>query len=164
MAGISRLASLLPTTSHQPPATSHQRVRVMKVLRGIWTWIDDRTGIGGLVGPILAHPVPPGTGWAYVFGSATLFSFIVQVVTGIALSTAYISSTSNAYDSLQFITHDAPFGNLLRGMHYWGASAMVLLIGIHMVRTFLMGSYKFPREMNWLTGAGLLLFTLGMAF
>ena len=76
----------------------------------------------------------------------------MQVVTGIALATAYVTSTAEAYDSLQFITHDAPFGHLLRGMHYWGASAMVLLIGIHIVRIFLMGSYKFPREVNWLTG------------
>ncbi len=136
----------------------------MSVVKRTIHWLDDRTGIGAFAKPILEHPIPPGTGWWYVFGSATLTAFIVQIVTGIALSSAYVTSTANAYDSLQFITHDAPFGNLLRGMHSWGASAMVVLIGAHMARTFITGSYKFPREMNWLTGSLLLLFTLAMAF
>jgi ubiquinol-cytochrome c reductase cytochrome b subunit len=139
----------------------------MNVPRRIWSWVDDRSGISELMGPLLRHPVPATdwrTGWFYVLGSATLVTFIVQVVTGIALSTAYVTSTSQAYDSLQFISHDAPFGHLLRGMHYWGASAMVILIGLHTVRVFLMGSYKFPREVSWLTGTVLLLLTLAMAF
>jgi ubiquinol-cytochrome c reductase cytochrome b subunit len=76
----------------------------------------------------------------------------------------YVPSSSQAYDSLQFITHNATFGKLLRGIHHFGASAMMLLIGIHMIRVFLMGAYKFPREMSWLTGVGLLVFTIVMAF
>lgn len=136
----------------------------MNVLRRMWLWFDDRTGMAKLFGPILAHPVPPNTGLPYTLGSATLVTFIIQVITGIGLSTAYVTSTEDAYDSLQFITHDAPFGYLLRGMHFWGGSAMVLLIGLHTLRTFLHGSYKFPREVSWLTGALLLLLTLGVAF
>ncbi len=136
----------------------------MNILKRMWHWIDDRTGASEFVKPIAEHPVPPNTGWWYILGSATLTAFIVQVVTGIALATAFVTSTSDAYDSLQFITHEAFLGNLLRGMHYWGAGAMVLLIGLHMARVFLMGSFKFPREMNWLTGSVLLLVTLGMAF
>lgn len=136
----------------------------MRVVKSIWGWIDDRTGIAAAAKPIIEHPVPPDTGWLYIFGSATLTAFLVQVGTGIALSTTYVTSTADAYNSLQFITNDAFLGNLLRGMHSWGASAMVVLIGIHMARTFIMGAYKFPREMNWLTGSILLLVTLGMAF
>src|SRR6476469_6772155 len=136
----------------------------MKVAKSLWGWFDDRTGLGDLVRPLLLHPVPPDTGWAYTLGSATLMAFIVQVTTGIALATAYVTSTADAYNSLQFITNDAPFGHLLRGMHFWGASAMVLLIGLHTLRTFLYGSYKFPREVSWLTGAVLLLLTIGLAF
>ncbi|MCZ7570068.1 MAG: cytochrome b N-terminal domain-containing protein [Ardenticatenaceae bacterium] len=136
----------------------------MWILKRAWQWFDDRTGTSTIVGPIARHPVPPGTGWWYVFGSATLFAFIVQVVTGIALAAAYVPSTAHAYQSLQFITQEAVLGRILRGTHFFGASAMVLFIGIHMIRVFLMGAYKFPREVNWLTGAGLLLFTLGMGF
>jgi ubiquinol-cytochrome c reductase cytochrome b subunit len=86
------------------------------------------------------------------------------VVTGVALATAYIPATGDAYQTLQFITHRAAFGRLLRGMHFFGASAMILLIGIHTARVFLTGSYKFPRELNWLTGALLMPLTLLMGF
>ncbi len=127
-------------------------------------YIDDRTGFGKLLGEFARHPVPPNIGWAYVLGSATLLAFVIQVVTGIALATAYVPSAAEAYESLKFITYAAPFGSILRGAHFFGASAMVVLIGLHMMRTFLMGAYKFPREMNWISGTVLLAVTLAMAF
>lgn len=133
-------------------------------LKRTWHWFDDRTGLAQVLGPIARHPVPSGSRWWYVFGSATLIAFVIQVVTGIALSTAYISSTANAYDSLKFITDEATFGRFLRGLHYFGASAMVLLVGLHLIRTYLMAAYKYPREMSWLTGVLLLAFTLLMGF
>jgi ubiquinol-cytochrome c reductase cytochrome b subunit len=136
----------------------------MRTLKQLWELLDDRTGLSDLLGPFFSHPVPPGVGWAYVFGSGTLFAFILQVVTGIALATAYVPSTANAYQSLQFITHEALFGRILRGMHFFGASAMILLIGIHAIRTFLTGSFKFPREFNWLSGSFLLLLVVAMGF
>lgn len=135
----------------------------MKHVRRLWAWIDDRTGLGHALGPVIKHIVPR-TGWAYVFGSATLCAFLLQVVTGIILATVYVPSASEAYESLQFITHQATLGRLLRGMHFFGASAMVTLIGIHVIRVFLTGAFKFPREVNWLVGAGLLLLTLIIAF
>ncbi len=134
------------------------------MLRRLVAWLDDRSGLITAIRNALKHPVPPRTGWWYVFGSATLIAFILQVATGIALSTAYVPSSGQAYESLRFISEQAILGRFLRGMHYFGASAMVLLVGIHVSRTYLMAAYKFPRELNWLTGAVLLLLTLALAF
>jgi ubiquinol-cytochrome c reductase cytochrome b subunit len=135
-----------------------------KLIKSIVDAFEGRTGLMKIMADLAEHPVPPDTGWWYVFGSATAVAFTIQVVTGIALATAYVSSSGNAYDSLQFITTRALMGNLLRGMHYFGASAMVLLVGIHMGQVFLMACYKYPREFNWLTGVVLLFLTLAMGF
>lgn len=136
----------------------------MKMLKKIWGWIDDRSGISELVQPLLKHLVPPGSKWSYVFGSATLFCLILQVITGVALSLLYQPSSSDAYQSLQFITHQAKFGNLLRGIHYFGASAMIVMVGIHMIRVYITAAYKYPREMGWISGVILLFLTVAMGF
>jgi ubiquinol-cytochrome c reductase cytochrome b subunit len=133
-------------------------------LRGLYGWLDDRLGISRAILPVIEHPVPRKVNWWYVFGSATLVAFIFQIITGVALAFTYAPTPNSAYDTLYFITHGAILGSVVRGIHYFGASAMVILIGAHLVRTFLMGSYKFPRELNWLTGVLLFGLTLGMAF
>ncbi|HEY3082159.1 MAG TPA: cytochrome b N-terminal domain-containing protein [Chloroflexota bacterium] len=133
------------------------------MLRRVWSWIDDRLGLSATVKPIAEHPTPR-TGWDYVLGSAALVAFTVQVITGVALGFSYVPAPNSAYESLEFITHNAMLGGLVRGIHYWGASAMVLLVAAHMAQVFLVGSFKFPRELNWLTGCVLLLLTLGLAF
>lgn len=152
-----------PEVSSAPPDDHRDSF----LLKRLYLAFDDRTGLITVLRKVMAHPVPPAPGWKgwmYVLGSATLFTFIVQVVTGIALATVYVPATNAAYDSLQFISHSAAFGNQLRGIHNFGASAMVILVGCHAMRVFLTGSYKFPREVNWLTGVVLLFMTLGMAF
>jgi ubiquinol-cytochrome c reductase cytochrome b subunit len=137
---------------------------MLRTAKAIWNWVDDRLGLTETLGPLAKHAVPKDAKWWYVFGSATLLAFIVQVVTGVVLAFSYIPSPSQAYQTLQFISNEAAFGRFMRGLHYYGASAMVLMIGAHMAQVFLFGSYKFPREMSWVTGVLLLGFTLLMGF
>ncbi|HYX09589.1 MAG TPA: cytochrome b N-terminal domain-containing protein [Bacteroidales bacterium] len=136
----------------------------MKKLKQLWQWIDDRSGISEMINPLAKHPVPSGAKWAYVFGSATLFCLILQVVTGIALAFLYQPSSETAYESLKYINDVAPLGHILRGIHYWGASAMILLVGIHMIRVYITAAFKYPREMSWISGLILLLLTVLMGF
>lgn len=139
------------------------------LFREIGGWISDRLGLQAILDVIARHRVPPGTaarreGWMYVFGTAILAVFLLQVVTGITLATRYIPSPAHAYDSIRYITDRVAFGAWVRGMHYYGASAMIVLAGIHLVRVFLTGSYKFPRELTWISGVVLLVLTIAMAF
>lgn len=106
----------------------------------------------------------PKVNWAYTLGSATLFLALVQAATGIFLTAYYVPHPDQAYDSVQYITNELAFGWLIRGIHHWGASLMVLVTFLHMLRTFFHGAYKYPREVTWLTGVFLLLVTLGMGF
>jgi ubiquinol-cytochrome c reductase cytochrome b subunit len=135
-----------------------------RIIKTIWGWIDDRLGLSAQIIPMLTHRVPPDARWWYVFGSATLAAFLIQVITGVILSFSYVAAAGEAFNALIYITKDAPFGRFLRGMHYFGASAMVLMIGIHALQVFWFGAYKFPRELNWITGVMLLGLTVGMGF
>ncbi len=136
----------------------------MSLLKKIGDWLDDRLGYTENVLPLIKHLAPPRARWTYVFGSATLFCLIVQVVTGIGLSLLYQPSSGLAFQSLNFITNQAAFGKVLRGIHFYGASGMVLMVGIHMIRVYIFAAYKFPREMSWVSGVILLMLTIGMGF
>lgn len=129
----------------------------------VLTWLDERLGFTSIFDIVFDRAVPK-VNWWYTLGSATLFLFFLQVVTGIFLTTYYVPSPDHAYDSIQYIMNDVTFGWLVRGIHHWGASLMVVFVFIHMLRTFYMAAYKYPREITWLTGVFLLLATLGMGF
>ena len=139
-----------------------------KIPGEIASWLGERFELEDSVMAVLRHPVPRDLerpiGWWYVLGSATLGIFVMQVVTGVGLAMTYVPAPNSAYDSLQFISHDATLGGVVRGMHYFGAGAMVVLVLAHMTQVYLFGAFKFPREANWLTGSLLLLATLAMAF
>jgi len=134
------------------------------MLKKLWNWLDNRTGITEAITPLAKHPVPPDAKWFYVFGSATLFAFILQVITGVALTLIYQPTSETAYESLRYISNQMPLGSVLRGIHFWGASAMILLVGIHLIRVYLMAAYKYPREMSWISGSILLVLTVAMGF
>jgi quinol-cytochrome oxidoreductase complex cytochrome b subunit len=125
-------------------------------------WIDERTGAGPFLRGFLYRKVPYGTNWFYTLGSATLFAFVSQAVTGVFLAMYYRPSADEAYDSVQHITNDVFLGELVRGMHKWGATVMIILIFMHMARTFFFGAYKYPRELNWVIGVVLLVLVLMM--
>jgi quinol-cytochrome oxidoreductase complex cytochrome b subunit len=126
-------------------------------------WLDQRLGWRGVWNAIFLRKMPK-VNWLYTLGSATLFVAINQIVTGILLTIYYVPSPDQAYDSVQYITTQVTAGWLIRGLHHWGASAMVLLTVIHMLRVIVLGSYKFPREVTWFTGIGLLLVVIGFGF
>jgi ubiquinol-cytochrome c reductase cytochrome b subunit len=131
----------------------------------IGRWFDERLQLGKPMMETMAHPVPRQTAsWFYVFGSAALTVFGLQVVTGILLAILYVPSAGEAWNSLQVLNHEVSAGWFIRALHGWGSNFMLAIILIHMVQVFLFGAYKFPRELTWIAGVLLLLVTLGMAF
>ena len=129
---------------------------------GVAGWVDERTGATGFLTGMLYRKVPKGTNWFYTLGSATLFAFTVQAITGVFLAMYYTPSPTEAYESVTHLTNDVWLGEFVRGMHKWGATVMIVLIFLHMGRTFFFGAYKYPRELNWVIGVVLLILTLVM--
>lgn len=131
-------------------------------------WFDARLGVRATLLPMLRHPIPREAagpmGWWYVFGSAALTLFLIQILSGIALALVYVPSADNAYESLLYLNDEAPLGWFLRALHYYAGSGMVVLVLVHMTQVFLHGSFKYPRELTWVLGVLLLLCTLGMFF
>jgi ubiquinol-cytochrome c reductase cytochrome b subunit len=130
----------------------------------IYTWLDSRLRLKSLEKTLLDEPIPGGASWIYVFGSATLFLFILQAVTGMFLAVYYAPTPDHAYDSVQFIEQQVSFGWFVRGLHHWGASGMVVAIGLHMLQVFLYGAFKPPRELMWMVGVVLFLLVMAFAF
>ncbi|HVN63621.1 MAG TPA: cytochrome b N-terminal domain-containing protein [Candidatus Binataceae bacterium] len=128
-------------------------------------WFDERLGTRAIRRTLFDRNIPtsrPLVEWIYTLGSVLLFFFVLQAVTGMMLAMNYAASPDHAYDATRYISTRAPLGWFIRGLHFWGASAMVVAIGAHMLTTFLSGSYKYPRESTWVTGV--LLFLIVMLF
>ena len=131
--------------------------------KNIYLWLDERIGFNDLYTSLLDRPEPKTTWWN-TLGSASMFLFVLQGLTGIFLTVYYTPSPDHAYDSINYIMQGVAFGWLIRGIHHWGATLMVLVVFIHMLRVFYTASFKYPRELTWLIGIGLFLTTLGMGF
>ena len=137
----------------------------MSRLKQIGDWFEERLGLGAPIREAMEHHVPRSSAsWWYVFGSAALTIFALQVVTGILLAFTYVPSAAEAWNSLQHLNHDVTLGWYLRAVHGWGSDFMVAVVLIHFCQVFLFGAYKFPRQLTWIIGVFLLLMTLGMAF
>src|SRR5258708_5226759 len=137
----------------------------MRLIAQIGEWFDRRLQLAAPIREVADHPVPKNTAsWWYVFGSAALVVFLLQLVTGIMLAFIYVPSASEAWKSLQNLNHDVTLGWFIRALHGWGSNFMVAIVLIHMMQVFLFGAYKFPRELTWVVGVFLLLMTMGMAF
>jgi quinol-cytochrome oxidoreductase complex cytochrome b subunit len=126
-------------------------------------WLDQRLGWRAVWNAIFLRKMPK-VNWLYTLGSATLFVAVSQMVTGILLTIYYVPSPDQAYDSVQYITTQVPAGWFIRGLHHWGASVMVVLTVLHMLRVIYYGAYKYPREVTWFTGIGLLVIVIGFGF
>jgi menaquinol-cytochrome c reductase cytochrome b subunit len=147
-----------PTTTK--PTAKDQAVEGAASVVG---WLDERTGASPFLRGFLYRKVPKGTNWYYTLGSATMFAFLSQAVTGVFLAMYYEPDPTRAYESASRITNEVWLGEFVRGMHRWGSTVMIILIFLHMGRTFFFGAYKYPRELNWIIGVVLLILTMAMA-
>ncbi|MCL5265674.1 MAG: cytochrome b N-terminal domain-containing protein [Chloroflexi bacterium] len=136
-----------------------------------YQWIDDRLGIDPIIRDVVDHPVPEHVNPAihprsivYCFGGLTFFIFTLLITTGIFLTMYYVPTPDHAYDSVRYITDELTLGSIVRGIHHWSASGIVIMVVLHMLRVYAQGAYKAPREMNWMVGVGLLMVVMGFGF
>ncbi|HUY82568.1 MAG TPA: c-type cytochrome [Acidobacteriaceae bacterium] len=144
-----------PVKDSTPPKTLPRR---------FYKWFNERTGINSVMHASLDEPVPGGARLAYVFGSGLLFIFISQVITGLCLALYYVPSAESAHTSVAYITKQVAAGQFLRSLHYYGSSAMIIVLLLHFLQTFIYGSFKGRRELLWISGAILSFLVLGMGF
>jgi hypothetical protein len=152
--GVARSASVWQTRAAWVP-----------IPKRITAWLDDRYQLSDTLKPILSKPVPDWQRrWYYCLGGLTFFLFLVQGATGIMLAFYYKPTPAEAYASIQFIENEVLLGSAVRMIHHWSANGMIVMACAHMLRVFIMGAYKPPRELNWVSGVLLLIVTLAFGF
>lgn len=138
---------------------------LLEAVNGVYEWVDKRLHVKELFDHTAGHPIPKSSAsWFYVFGSATLLCFMLQLLTGVLLALVYVPSAAEAYETLEYLTYEQELGWFLRATHYWGSNFMVGIMLIHVTQVFLWGAYKYPREITWMSGVILMVLTLGLAF
>ncbi|MHB1134021.1 MAG: cytochrome b [Chloroflexota bacterium] len=140
------------------------RYRLRRLGGTVYHWLDSRLGVGSLAERLLRDPVPELGGWWYTFGAALFLLTVIQVATGIFLMFYYVPSWEGARESVLYIQNEVFLGWLVRGLHYWNMVMLVLLVGVHMLRTFVSAAYKVPRELVWVLGVLLLVLMVATAF
>lgn len=137
----------------------------VKMFKNIYFWLDERLEMHDyLKKDILDKPIPKGLNISYCFGGITFFLFVMLAVTGYFMTLYYVPSPEQAYDATDYMTFEVPLGYVIRGVHHWAANLMIVTIFIHMIRVFVYGAYKTPREINWLTGVFLFCLVMGFGF
>lgn len=154
-----------PTPAKRPPElTAAGAPKRMSAPNRLFRWLDQRTGVHAILKESLDEPIPGGARLAYVFGSGLLYIFISQIITGLCLALYYVPSAETAHTSVAYITKSVAAGAFLRSLHYYGSSAMIVVLALHFLQTFLYGSFKGRRELLWISGAVLSFLVLGMGF
>jgi ubiquinol-cytochrome c reductase cytochrome b subunit len=133
------------------------------LVEAIYEWLDTRVGLKTLDETLISRNVPK-TNWWYTLGFAAMFMFILMAVSGMFLAAYYAPTVDHGYESLKYLTEEVTFGWLIRGLHHYGASTMVIVVVMHAFHVFFYGAYKYPRELTWLSGVALLGVVLGLGF
>jgi quinol-cytochrome oxidoreductase complex cytochrome b subunit len=137
----------------------------MNLPKRIYFWVDERLEMQEILKKdILDKPIPKGLNLSYCFGGITFFLFVMLAVTGYFMTLYYVPSPEEAYDAVDYLTFEVPMGQVIRGVHHWSANLMMVTIFLHMIRVFIYGAYKKPREINWMSGVGLFCLVMGFGF
>jgi len=135
------------------------------VFKRIYYWVDERVEMHNYINKdILDKPIPKGLNLRFCFGVITFFLFLMLAATGYFMTIYYVPSPEQAYDAVDYITYDVSLGQIVRGVHFWSANLMMVTICLHMIRVYIYGAYKKPREINWMTGVLLLSLTMAFGF
>ena len=144
---------------------------VGKVIKKIYAWLDERLAVTPLWRDIADHDVPPHvnpakkmSAFVYCFGGLTFLALATQFISGMFLALYYTPDIKNAWYSVNYITKEVLLGNVVRGMHFWGASLVIVMMTLHMLRVFFTGAYKKPRELNWVLGVLIFIIVLALGF
>ncbi|MCY9664683.1 MULTISPECIES: menaquinol-cytochrome c reductase cytochrome b subunit [Paenibacillus] len=141
------------------------------MFKNVYNWIDERLDITPMWRDVADHEVPEHvnpahhfSAFVYCFGGLTFFITVIQILSGMFLTMYYTPDIINAYASVDYLQHKVAFGVIVRGMHHWGASLVIVMMFLHTLRVFFTGSYKAPREMNWVVGMLIFFVMLGLGF
>jgi quinol-cytochrome oxidoreductase complex cytochrome b subunit len=138
---------------------------LMNVLKHIYFWVDERLEMHDYIKKdILDKPIPKGLNLSFCFGGITFFLFVMLAVTGYFMTLYYVPSPEQAYDAVDYLTFEVPMGQIIRGIHHWSGNLMMVTIFLHMLRVFIYGAYKKPREINWMSGVCLFCLVMGFGF